>query len=155
VPQEILLQTTNPLLLAFEYPRFNDAASLNLKVTRHQEVETQAAVIDEARYETLATTEGLAVTAAHYTVRNTKSQFLRLAMPEGAAIWSLTVQGEDVKPAKAEQGGKQEILVKIINSRTGFPVDLTFATPASKMGVTGMLRLELPKVDLITTRTSW
>jgi len=155
VPQEITLQTTNPLLLAFKYPRFIEQSAITLKVTRHQELETQAAVIDQAHFESFVTKENLTVTSAHYTLRNTKSQFLRLMLPKNSTVWSLTVHGEEVKPARAEQAGKEQILIKIINSRVGFPVELTYATPHSEMGIFGTLRAELPKADLVTTRTNW
>ena len=59
--------------------------------------------------------------------RNNRNQFLRLAMPATAEVWSVAVGGNTVAPAKDEQG---KLLIPLIRSARGgrelasFPVEI-------------------------------
>jgi hypothetical protein len=135
---------------------------LALQITRHPEVTVQSASIDQAHYQTLFTQDGLAVTTARFTVRNNRKQFLRVRLPEGAQVWSATVAGRPEKPAISAtpsdaSGGTErpEILIKVINSIDGFPVELVYATPLPEMGGLGRVRAHLPQPDMIVTATRW
>jgi hypothetical protein len=162
LPQQLVLKTTNPILLAYKYVHTDPPYELALQITRHPEVTVQSASIDQAHYQTLFTQDGLAVTTARFTVRNNRKQFLRVRLPEGAQVWSATVAGRPEKPAiSAEPGdsndgtGRPEILIKVINSIEGFPVELVYATPLPKMGGLGRVRAHLPQPDMIVTATRW
>ncbi len=152
LPQQLILKTTNPILLAYKYVQVEPAPQLALKMTRHQAIEVQAATIDSAVYRTLFTADGLAVTAAEFTVRNSREQFLRLQLPAGSQVWSAFVNGAAEKPAVAERGG---ILIKIINSAQGFPVNLIYATPTAAIGTFGSIAAQLPRPEMIVTQTRW
>ncbi len=161
LPRRLILKTTNPILEAYKYVRGVPPPNLVLKVTRHKEVSTQDAVIDEAHYATLFTRDGLAVTAARFLVRNSRKQFLRIRLPEGSEIWSVAVNGKSEKPAvegggeKGGAAGDPIYLVKIITSSDGFPVDLVYATPVRVLGSIGTLRGSLPVPEILVTRTRW
>ena len=108
------------------------------------------------------TPDGLAVTTARFSVRNSRKQFLRVLLPEGADLWSATVDGKPEKPAISSNGGPEngnghppEILVKVINSVQGFPVELIYATPMSAMGRLGRVSSSLPRPDMVVTRSRW
>jgi hypothetical protein len=160
LPQQLILKTTNPILLAYKY--VHPPYALALRVTRHREVDVQTAAIDKARYHTLFTRDGLAVTTARFRVRNSRKQFLRVRLPAGAEVWSATVGGKPEKPAIADHhepgstnGSGPEILIKVINSVQGFPVELTYATPVSDMGRFGRIGANLPRPDMVVTRSRW
>jgi hypothetical protein len=153
LPQQLVLRTTNPILMAYKYA--GDPGRLTLKVTRHEVLSVQEAAIDEAHYQTLFTRDGLAVTTAHFVVRNSRKQFLRLALPKDTDVWSVFVDGQLEKPAKAEDGRTNSVLIKIVNSTRGFPVQLIYATKSSRIGRIGTVKAELPHPDILVTRTRW
>ena len=86
LPQQLVLKTTNPILLAYKYVHAEPPFRLALKITRHQEIDVQVAAIEKAHYSTLYTRDGLAVTKATFIVRNSREQFLKLALPEGSKV---------------------------------------------------------------------
>lgn len=159
LPQQLVLKTTNPILLAYKYVRNDPAYELALKITRHREIDIQAATIDRAQYRTLYTRDGIAVTAAEFMVRNTRSQFLRVRLPHGSKVWSAFVNGAQEKPALADASGSSEagpeVLIKIVNSSSGFPVNLVYQTPVSKIGTLGVIRGSLPRPDIVVTHSHW
>lgn len=157
LPRQLVLKTTNPILLAYKYvqPPFK----LALNVTHHEEIDVQVATIEKAEYETLFTRDGLAVTTANFIVRNSRRQFLRLNLPQEANIWSVFVDGRAEKPAHSdatngEQHGKQ-VLIKMINSADGFPVKIIYAMPADPFGSLGKISSRLVRPDMVVTHTYW
>ena len=158
LPRLLLLKTTNPILLAYKYVRTQSPIALELSLTRHEEIELQQAVIDVADYHTLVTGDGLAVTQARYSVRNARRQFLRLAMPQGAELWSVEVGGEPQKPAFAtptEERPERDVLIKMRNAEDAFIVTMVYATPMEPMAAFGSVSLALPTPDMISTQTRW
>ncbi len=164
LPQQLVLKTTNPILLAFKYVSSDTPHQLNLKMTRHQELAVQVAAIETARYQTLITDDGLAVTTARFDVRNSRLQFLRLSLPQEADVWSVFVNGKAEKPANANNSNQnnsaskndqKDILIKMLNSATGFPVEVVYATPIDKMGLFGSVTAQLPQPDMVVTHSYW
>ena len=116
----------------------------------------QVAAIERADYQTLFTRDGLAVTTARFLVRNSRRQFLRLQLPEESQVWSVFANGKPEKPAHAADTEKSDaILIKMINSAVGFPVEVVYATPIKKMGFQGVVTSYLPRPDMIVTRSHW
>ncbi|WP_223787367.1 hypothetical protein [Marinicella meishanensis] len=157
LPQQLVLKTTNPILLAFKYVNADAAHQLTLQMTRHQELATQVAAIETADYQTLITDDGLAVTTARFDVRNSRMQFLRLSLPAQAEVWSVFVDGQAEKPANAQDqtAERQDILIKMLNSASGFPVEVVYAVPMAKMGLFGTLQAQLPIPDMVVTHSFW
>ena len=158
LPQQLVLKTTNPILLAYKYVHVSPPYSLALKITRHKEIDVQAATIDSASYTTLITRDGLAVTSANFIVRNSRKQFLRVQLPPESKVWSAFVDGKPEKPALAasDRGeGASSVLIKIINSAEGFPVQLVYQTPQRKIGRFGVLTAQLPRPDMVVTSSNW
>lgn len=155
LPRQLVLRTSNPILLAYEYVHAARAPQLLLDVRRHAAVEVQEAVIEEARYRTLVTRDGLAVTTADLVVRNARKQFLRLKLPAGADVWSATVDGAVEKPAREGEGGEAAILVKIKSDAAGFPVRLVYAIQGAPLGALGTFRASLPRPEILATRSVW
>ena len=161
LPRQLVLKTTNPILLAYRYVRTEKPFELQLRITRHEEIDVQVAAIDTAYYQTLFTTDGLAVTRVQFDVRNSRRQFLRLTLPPDSEIWSVFVNGHAQKPAFApgtQAGSKDlpgDILIKMVNSATAFPVELVYATRGAAMHNFGRIRGSLPRPDMIVTHTNW
>jgi hypothetical protein len=158
LPQQLILETTNPILLAYKYVHVDPPYQLKLKIARHKEIDVQSATIDTAHYRTLYTRDGLAVTTANFVLRNSRKQFLKVALPKGAKIWSVFVDGNPEKPALeagADKNGTSNVLIKIINSSQGFPVDLIYATEEEKLHVLGKVDGQLPRPDMVATKSIW
>ncbi|MCP3957159.1 MAG: hypothetical protein GY719_04845 [bacterium] len=154
LPQQLVLRTTNPILLAYKY--VNPPHRLALTVTRHEMVAVHEAAIDRAEYRTLFTRDGLSVTAARFEVRNSRRQFLRLELPPGSELWSAFVDGRAEKPARTvDEAGREQTLIKIIHSTDGFPVELVFETPVSAIQGLGKLSAVLPRPEILVTRSRW
>jgi hypothetical protein len=156
LPQQLVLKTTNPILLAYKYVHAEPPYRLALKITRHQEIDVQVAAIEKAHYSTLYTRDGLAVNTARFQVRNSRRQFLRLELPPESQIWSVFVDGKAEKPAEAESSSDgSAVLIKMINSVTGFPVEIIYATRIPPMTFMGTVRGRLPTPDMVVTHTRW
>lgn len=157
LPRQLVLKTTNPILLAYRYVKTEKPFTLELRITRHEEIDVQVAAIDTASYKTLFTTDGLAVTRVLFSVRNSRRQFLRLSLPGDSEIWSVFVNGQPQKPAFAggKNDGSRDILIKMINSASAFPVELVYATRNKAMDTFGRIEGFLPRPDMIVTHTNW
>jgi len=153
LPRQLVLKTTNPILLAYKYvqPPFK----LALNVTHHQEIDVQVANIEQAQYETLFTRDGLAVTTANFIVHNSQRQFLRLNLPADATIWSVMVNGKAEKPAHSDSVDNQQVLIKMINSVEGFPVKIVYASPVDPFRSLGQISSRLIRPDMVVTHTYW
>ncbi len=156
LPQQLVLKTTNPILLAYKYVHAEPPYRLALKITRHREIDVQVAAIEKAHYSTLYTRDGLAVSTARFYVRNSRRQFLRLELPPESQIWSVFVDGKAEKPAEAEDSDDgSAVLIKMINSATGFPVEIIYATRVASMAFMGIVHGRLPTPDMVVTHTRW
>ena len=153
LPRRLILRTTNPILHAYKY--VGDGHRLDLRVTRHRVVDVQEAAIDEARYRTLMTRDGLAVTHARFMVRNSREQFLRVRLPKQSKVWSVFVDGKSEKPARAEEGDEVWHLIRIIHSTQGFPVELVYETPAAPIRGLGTVEGTLPRPHILVTHSRW
>jgi len=154
LPQQLVLKTTNPILLAYRYVHVEPPYALALKVTRHQELDVQVATIEHAQYRTLVTGDGLAVTTADFRIRNSRKQFLRLQLPEKSEVWSVFVEGKAEKPAQATDA-KQSVLIKMMNSTRGFSMQVVYATRLSALQDSGDMRMVLPQPDMVVTHSTW
>jgi hypothetical protein len=155
LPQQLVLRTTHPILVAYKYLHAEPPHRLTLGLTRHRLAGIQEATIDRARYRTLVTPDGLEVTTAVFTVRNSRQQFLKLRLPKGVAVWSASVDGKAEKPAVSDDGDNTTVLLKIVHSTSGFPVQIVFATQGPGFGAGGSLRSVLPRPDLLVTHSRW
>lgn len=154
LPSHLVMRTSNPILLAYKYFRVEPLPVLALNVTRHREMDLQAAAIERAHYTTLVGKDGLHVTAARFEIRNTRRQFVRLRLPDGSDVWSLRVAGTDSTPAIAADD-PNTILVNLLHSEDGFNVELVYATPASSIGAAGNMKLPLASSDMVTSELRW
>ncbi len=157
LPDQLLLRTDNPILHAYRYAQADPAPRFTVGITRHAEIETPHAVVDEASYRTLYTRDGVAVTTARFMVRNRRQQFLRVALPSDSEVWSARVDGRSETPAleAGSDAASPTVLVNIVSAAEAFPVELVYATRVPALGAFGRLGAELPRLDVVVTRTTW
>ncbi len=156
LPQYIWEQASMPILLAFKY--LNHPISIEIEMTRHEEIPVLVAAIDAAYPETLVTKDGRLLTKLVYQVRNNVKQYLRIKLPDTAKVWSSFVNGQPVKPAKDKDGN---ILISLKKSQNGgsnvtqFPVEVVYLDEGKAVNGAGKLNLKLPAVDLPVNQLIW
>lgn len=156
LPPSIWSSTTSPILLAFKY--LKHPFSIEIDVTKHEELPVLVAAIDSASYTTLQTDDGKSLTKAVYQVRNNVKQFLHLVLPKDATLWSAFVASKPVKPAKDKNGA---ILIPLEKSQmqgeslTQFPVEIVYLDQTPRMRLVGNISLDLPKTDINISALNW
>ena len=158
LPAAILGQTEWPVLLGFSTRK--EGWSIPLVVRPHQDVDLLVTLIDQVAATTALTPDGRRMTRVTYALRNNRAQYLRLALPEKAELWSTFVAGKAVKPARAEDG---RILVPLARSQTAggdlasFAVELVYvedgAAPVGRAAARFSARL--PTADAPATAVAW
>ena len=146
LPPELLAMTSQPILLAYRYVA--EAFDIPLAIKKHEDVDVLVTIIDSAVVTTMQTMDGRRITKILYNVRNNRKQFLRLAMPDGVEIWSASVSGKAVRPARDEAG---RILLPLVRSEgaasglSAFPVEVVYVEKDEKPPASsGSLHIALP-----------
>ena len=146
LPADIVAMTNQPILLAFRYVA--DKFTIPLTIKKHEAVGVLVTVVDNVLFTGMQLNDGRRMTKAVYSVRNNRNQFLRLKMPTKVDIWSVSVAGNTVAPAKDEQGS---LLIPLVRSKSGarelasFPVELVYVeTPEKQAASKGIQLVELP-----------
>jgi len=149
LPPELLAMTSQPILLAYRYVA--ETFDIPLAIKKHEDVNVLVTIIDSAVVTTMQTMDGRRITKIQYNVRNNRNQFLRLTMPDGVDIWSASVSGKAVRPARDETG---RILLPLVRSEgaasglSAFPVELVYVEKDEKPPASsGTLHLVLPRAD--------
>ncbi len=158
LPAAILGITEQPVLLGYKY--LSNAAEVPLLVQEHDDVDVLVTLLDEARARTMWTPEGRRLTSVTYRVRNNRKQFLRLALPAKAELWSASVGGRAVQPASAPDG---RILIPLVRSQaTGgalaaFEVEVVYVENGKPVADSGKGTFEatLPTADVPSTYVAW
>ncbi len=158
LPASILGVTDQPVLLGFKY--LGDGASIGLGVREHEEVDVLVTLLDQAEATTMFTRDGRRLTRVRYQVRNNRRQFLRLALPDGAELWSASVAGKAVQPAAGSDG---RLLIPLVRSQaTGgnlaaFDVDVVYVETGDGPDASGRgsFHGRLPTADAPTTWVGW
>jgi len=154
LPPELLGMTSQPILLAYRYVA--EAFDIPLAIKKHEDVSVLLTLVDSAVITTMQTPEGRRITKAIYNVRNNRQQFLRLVMPQEAGkdaieIWSASVSGKSIRPAKDDKGA---ILIPLVRSEgassglAAFPVEIVYVEKAEKaLAAAGELKIVLPRAS--------
>jgi len=152
LPGALTAMTNQPILMGFRY--VGEKIDIPLGIRRHGEVSVLATVADSVLFTGMQLSDGRRMTKATYSVRNNRRQFLRLEMPAGTEIWSVSVAGKAATPGKDAEG---KVLIPLVRSKSGagelaaFPVTVVYVqapgegktTPAS-----GKLRVDLPVCEV-------
>lgn len=149
LPADITAMTNQPTLLAFRY--LGEKCAIPLTVKKHGEVNVLLTIVDSGLLTGMQLGDGRRMTKAVLSVRNNRNQFLRVKMPAGSELWSASVGGNPVTPAKDD---KDNVLIPLVRSAAGqrelasFPVELAYIeTPDAAAPASGKLKVELPALD--------
>jgi len=158
LPAAILGLTDQPLLLGYKY--LGNRPKVALATGSHAEVDVLVTLLDQTQARTMWTREGRRLTSVTYQVRNNRRQFLRIALPEGAELWSASVGGKGVQPAKAKDG---RVMVPLLRSQeqggvlSSFVVEVVYIESGKPVDGRGRGRFtaRLPKPDVPSTYVAW
>jgi hypothetical protein len=128
---------------------------LSVNVARYDQQAVLMANIEEARYQVLMSTDGKELVQARYAVRNNQRNFVKVTLPTGATVWSVTLAGKPVRPGQSPDGG---LLLPLEKSRGGddapaFAVEILYMTKAVAWSDKGREKVSLPALDLPISRT--
>ena len=152
LPADILRMTTQPVLLGFRY--IGGGQEVPLIVQKHADVKVLLTIVDTASATVMQTQDGPRIVQMLYSVRNSRNQFLRVTLPsKDAEIWSVTVAGKSVRPARDAAG---QVLIPLVRSDaqhlSAFPVELVYVEkPIVKPGKKGTVIVKLPATDEAVT----
>lgn len=156
LPQALLNLANRPLIFGFKYLR--QPYSVSLDIQRHEEVAVISTVIDEANGVTLVLEDGKRVHHMTYTVRNSWKQFLELSLPEGAQVWSASVEGQRVQPSKNANG---KVLIPLNRSKAingnlnSFEVELMYYQGTPDLSLVGKESIQFPIPDVVVSQMLW
>lgn len=147
----------SPSLMAFRLrpAEGQSARSLSLRVARYTPQAVLAANVEEAAYSALMTDDGKMLVQARFAVRNNQRNFLKINLPSGASLWSVSVAGRPIRPGLAPDGS---LLVPLEKSRTGeeapvFTVEVSYLNRAAAWTDKGRAKLSLLTVDMAISKS--
>jgi hypothetical protein len=158
LPASILGVTDQPVLLGYKY--LGAQPTIALQAAQHDEVEVLVTLLDLTVARTMWTREGRRLTSVTYQVRNNRRQFLKLALPEQAELWSASVSGRAVQPAKGSDGRVMLPLVRSQqrgNTLSAFQVEVVYVENGKEVGNSGRgtFLAQLPVADVPSTYVAW
>jgi hypothetical protein len=154
---EMVANRQSPALVAFR-ARSGEAGatrSLSVNVARYDQQAVLMANIEEARYQVLMSADGKQLVQARYAVRNNQRNFVKVTLPAGATVWSVSLAGKPVRPGQSPDGS---LLLPLEKSRGGddapaFAVEILYLTKAAAWSEKGREKVTLPALDLPISRT--
>jgi hypothetical protein len=158
LPAAILGNTEQPVLLGYKY--LGSSPTIPLTLAEHEDLDVLVTLVDQIQARTMWTREGRRLTAVRYQVRNNRRQFLRLALPKGATLWSASVADRATQPGRDASG---MVLIPLVRSQVAggalaaFDVEVVYVedgTPTPERGA-GHFEAELPRADVPATYVGW
>ncbi|HES59316.1 MAG TPA: hypothetical protein ENO18_02705, partial [Caldithrix sp.] len=156
LPQVLFNKSVKPLLFGFKYLKHPFNAVFDVK--KHEKIAVPMAVINSSNAVTLFTEDGKIIHRIIYNVRNSAKQFMEIALPENADVWSVFVGNQPVESSLNSQG---KLLIPLIRSRSTndqldtFPVEIIYALAGDRFDSFGKRSAVLPEVDLIVSQMIW
>ncbi len=154
---EMVANRQSPALVAYRAKSGPAGAtrSLSVNVARYDQQAVLMANIEEARYQILMSADGKELVQARYAVRNNQRNFVKIALPPGAAVWSASLGGRPVRPGQSPDGS---LLLPLEKSRgsedaPAFEVEILYLAKAPAWGEKGNEKITLPALDLPISRT--
>ncbi len=146
----------SPSLAAFRFRAGNSATrALTVNVARYAQQAVLMANVEEARYQVLMRTDGTNLIQARYAVRNNQRNFVKIALPQGAVVWSASLAGKPVRPGQSPDGS---LLLPLDKARSGedapaFIVEVLYLSRSPQWDEKGRISIALPALDLPISRT--
>ena len=156
LPKNLFNKSVKPLLFGFKYLKHPFNAVFDVK--KHEKIAVPMAVVNSSNAVTLFTEDGKIIHRIIYNVRNSAKQFMEIALPEDADVWSVFVGNQPVESSLNSQG---KLLIPLIRSRSvndqldTFPVEIIYALVGDRFDSFGKREAVLPEVDLIVSQIIW
>lgn len=158
LPPAILGVTDQPLVLGYKY--LGAKPAIALVAAEHPEVEVLVTLLDSTAARTTWNREGRRLTSVRYQIRNNRRQFLKLALPKGAELWSSSVAGRAVQPARAPDG---RVMVPLVRSQqagdalASYELEVVYVENGAAADARGRgeFSAALPVADVPSTYVSW
>ena len=149
VPPEHRLFFDAPILAAYRYTA--RPFELQLSLSPLSQAETLSLVVDRASLTTRVSKDGEVVTDARYVVKNRGNTHLRLAVPEGATLWSVQVNGAAATPVR---DGTAQLIPLGAKSDPNTPqiIEVKIATRAQNPS---RLAVDAPVLDVPVLLADW
>ncbi len=142
----------NAMALAYRYVR--PGYRLTLDVRRFDEAEVLQALVDSARFTSVVADDGQMMTEMSLSVRNNGRQFLEIALPAGAKVWSAFVADQPVRPSLRD--GKLLLPIESSGADDGaMTVELTYVGTNSFPRDRGSIWFATPKFDVPLKNARW
>ncbi len=153
LPDQLKAVIGSPAVLAFKYHQHPYHATLAL--VHHEDHPVLAAIAERGELVTVLSQQGALLTRATYLIKANKKQFLTVALPDGAQLWSCIVEGRSVKPVE----GSEERLLIPLDTTTDTPeavaVEMVYFQQRPVLRYLGHLMLQGPTLDVPTTIANW
>ncbi|MDZ4200091.1 MAG: hypothetical protein U1E27_12500, partial [Kiritimatiellia bacterium] len=142
LPPEYRLLIGDSLLRVWSYAGSPHVAEVAVRRFAAQPLPGQVA--DHLNLATRIGEDGEMVTTATYHVKNTREQYLALRLPEGADLWSVTVENQTVRAFRNESGETLVPLERRRNPDEPIRVEAIYAQKSEPFGALTRLGLEAP-----------
>ena len=139
-------------VLAYRYLR--PGYKLALAARRFDEAEVLQALADNVRLTTVVAEDGQMMTEATFALRNNGRQYLEIALPQGAEVWSAFVAGSPVRPSLRE-GRLLLPLERAGTDEAAIQVQVTYVSSQKLPARSGRIALESPAVDVPMKNAQW
>ena len=140
------------MALAYRYVR--PGYQLTLDVRRFDEAEVLQALVDSARFTSVVADDGQMMTEMSLSMRNNGRQFLEIALPAGAKVWSAFVADQPVRPSLRD--GKLLLPIESSGADDGaVTVELTYVGTNAFPRDRGSIGFASPKFDVPLKNARW
>ena len=144
---------------AFCYRSSSSDYQLGIRAVRHDKVPLLEAEVIGTQIDTVVNERGETMNRVVLKMRVGTKQHLAVRLPEGAAVWSLLVNGRSGIPAKRiSEDGAEEVLVPLSHvalSRHPVEVDLIYVASVSRGMLGGESSFLGPRFDLPLKGIQW
>lgn len=157
LPPTLTAAAGEAILYGFKFLRH--PVSIPLEVVKHADVAVKRTIVETATLRTFATSDGKRLTAARYTVKNNRKQYLELTLPPGATLWGAFLEDQPVKAARRDDGALLVPLRKTATGRDGelrpFTVEVVYFEHGSALGSVGRCSYTAPILDVDALEINW
>jgi hypothetical protein len=141
----------NAMAMAYRYVR--PGYKLALDVRRFDEAEVLQALVDNAQFTSVVADDGQMMTEMSLSVRNNGRQFLEVALPNGANVWSAFVAGQPVRPSLRD--GKLLLPIQQSRADDAISVELTYVGTNMFPRDRGNIGFASPQFDVPLKNARW
>jgi autotransporter-associated beta strand protein len=142
-----------PAGTVFIYRYLRPGYKMALVTQRFEEAEVLQALIDSVRLTSVVAEDGQMMTEMSMAVRNNARQYLEIALPAGAQLWSAFVAGQPVRAS--QQGGKVLVPMERSSGDATVPVELIYVGECRFPERSNVVKLASPALDVPLKNARW